>query len=723
MSEQDDFLIGNNQLDDSLLMDVAGSMPEQSASNTAERKSGGTAERDTSLPDEHRDAATGGHTPKKTAKRQNGKKAGRSHAGKAEHQTSEPAEQPDASPFGQPAVAPSEKPDAGQALQSAVSQEPQTNSETAEQSASQQSEPEHLDIDAMLADPWGDSPDMNGETAEQSDGGTDSWNDGETAGKNTVEPTMEEADVWGDAPEPDGMGASGDSSPDPVWDDGETVGQENGDTANRYDGGTEDQSDDDIWGAVEPEPQENGEAANPGNDETDIWGDGSGTVLPERSDSETDIWGDMPAAEPSNRQNGEPAMQENSEADIWGDGGEERRSADMPPQPVSDDVWDDDGSIWGDETAEQPTSETADSRNGGTAEQSAADPGIWDTGAQYDGDAGTPSEQYDASPVDQSGMFPEQRFDGELADYADNPDEDKPETNGRMKRIAALAVAVLAVLALACGGAWYAYSSYTHAREEAARQAEIQERKDSLDKAQNRWDNRVADAKALVSEIKSSPVKDEKVMAGECGKLSKAATGDPMTEEEIGRKLKALDKQYKATETVYRKALDVKAKDVSGRLSELIGKAEKLSDAPDSSDKKTMNSLVKQWKGKAMTGENVGDAIKAVNGLQSAVPKVDKAKTDAENAKKAEEARKQAEENAKRQAAQQQQQQSQQSYTPQYQYSYTPRRQYSYTPQQQYTAPKQQQSTPSTPRQSTPSQPSTGNGNSGGSNGNSGVMF
>ena len=101
----------------------------------------------------------------------------------------------------------------------------------------------------------------------------------------------------------------------------------------------------------------------------------------------------------------------------------------------------------------------------------------------------------------------------------------------------------------------------------------------------------------------------------------------------------------------------------------------------------------------------------AVSSLQDVVGKVSKAKTDADNAKKAEEeAKRKAEEEAQAQA--QQQQQSQQTCTPQRQYTYT------YTPQRQYTAPRQQQSTPSTPTApSTPSQPSTGG------DGNSGVMF
>ena len=182
-----------------------------------------------------------------------------------------------------------------------------------------------------------------------------------------------------------------------------------------------------------------------------------------------------------------------------------------------------------------------------------------------------------------------------------------------------------------------------------------------------------------------------------------------MTEEAIKKKLKELNVQYKSTEGAYWKAMKTKSVEVSDRLKSLVEQAGKLGDAPDSSDKDTMNSLVKQWKDKTVNVRNVADADNAASSLQDAVDKVNKAKTDADNAKKAEEAKRKAEEEAQAQA---QQQQSQQTYTPQRQYTYT------YTPQRQYAAPRQQQSTPSAPAAPpTPSQPSTGG------DGNSGVMF
>ena len=338
------------------------------------------------------------------------------------------------------------------------------------------------------------------------------------------------------------------------------------------------------------------------------------------------------------------------------------------------------------------------------------DDGFWDDSIQ--------ANQFDSTPVEQPSGFPPQQFDGGLPDYADDAEAesttDGEGDGGRIRKIIIMVVVILAGIALLCGGGYYAYSTYTHAQAEKARQVEIQKKQDSLTKAQNNWDKRVADAKDLIKEIKNSLVKDDKTTLGECDKLSKATEGNPMTEAAIGKKMKALNAQYKATDNAYRKALQSKSVDVSNKLKSLIDQAGKLGNAPDSSDKKTMNSLVKQWKDTQVTADNVADANKAVSSLQDVVGKVSKAKTDADNARKAEEeAKRKAEEEAQAQA--QQQQQSQQTYTPQRQYTYT------YTPQRQYTAPRQQQSTPSAPTApstpSTPSQPSTGG------DGNSGVMF
>ena len=294
------------------------------------------------------------------------------------------------------------------------------------------------------------------------------------------------------------------------------------------------------------------------------------------------------------------------------------------------------------------------------------DDGFWDDSIQ--------ANQFDSTPVEQPSGFPPQQFDSELPDYADDAEAesttDGEGDGGRIRKIIIMVVVILAGIALLCGGGYYAYSTYTHAQAEKARQVEIQKKQDSLTKAQNNWDKRVSDAKDLIKEIKNSLVKDDKTTLGECDKLSKATEGNPMTEAAIGKKNEALNAQYKATDNAYRKALQSKSTDVSNKLKSLIDQAGKLGDAPDSSDKKTMNSLVKQWKDTQVTADNVADANKAVSSLQDVVGKVSKSKTDADNARKAEEeAKRKAEEEAQAQA--QQQQQSQQTYTPQRQYTYT----------------------------------------------------
>ena len=561
-----------------------------------------------------------------------------------------------------------------------------------------------------------------------------------------------QADIWSvDSPEQqsDDVRAFQQNGEQDIWGDNPTsrqVQQSNGETADRQ------ASEQDFWGDesdVQPVQQSD-----------------SGQAI--QSNGEQDIWGDNPTGETATQLNGTPESQPSNEPDIWGSSDDNSPYGQNAAPVAYDDIWgdeipvqqpepDDGGQAspfdggqenqYDNTPVSQSDTEPANQQNGEQSnqpdddfyrrnsifndhgegqwwedgsngqEQSAPqqqqsapqqeDDGFWDDSIQ--------ANQFDSTPVEQSSGFPPQQFAGELPDYADNA-EAESTTDGegdgvRIRKIIIMVVVILSGIALLCGGGYYAYSTYTHAQAEKARQVEIQKKQDSLTKAQNNWDKRVADAKDLIKEIKNSLVKDDKTTLGECDKLSKATEGNPMTEAAIGKKMKALNAQYKAADNAYRKALQSKSVDVSNKLKSLIDQAGKLGDAPDSSDKKTMNSLVKQWKDTQVTADNVADANKAVSSLQDVVGKVSKAKTDADNAKKAEEeAKRKAEEEAQAQA--QQQQQSQQTYTPQRQYTYT------YTPQRQYTAPRQQQSTPSTPTApSTPSQPSTGG------DGNSGVMF
>ena len=559
----------------------------------------------------------------------------------------------------------------------------------------------------------GQAQQSNGETANQSN--DDFWNTGEPAQQQTSMPEQQsddvqafqqngEQDIWGDESDVQpvqqsnsGQAIQSDSEQD-IWGDNPTGG-----TATQLNGMPESQpsSEPDIWGSSDDNSPYGQNAAPVAYD--DIWGDEIPVQQPEPDDGgqaspfdggQENQYDNTPVSqsdtEPANQQNGEQSNQPDDDFyrrnSIFNNHGEGQ--------------WWEDGSNVQEQSAPQQQQSAPQQE----------DDGFWDDSIQ--------ANQFDSTPVEQSSGFPSQQFDGGLPDYADDAEAesatDGEGDGGRIRKIIIMVVVILAGIALLCGGGYYAYSTYTHAQAEKARQVEIQKKQDSLTKAQNNWDKRVADAKDLIKEIKNSLVKDDKTTLGECDKLSKATEGNPMTEAAIGKKTKALNAQYKATDNAYRKALQSKSVDVSNKLKSLIDQAGKLGDAPDSSDKKTMNSLVKQWKDTQVTADNVADANKAVSSLQDVVGKVSKAKTDADNAKKAEEeAKRKAEEEAQAQA--QQQQQSQQTYTPQRQYTYT------YTPQRQYTAPRQQQSTPSAPTApstpSTPSQPSTGG------DGNSGVMF
>lgn len=583
-----------------------------------------------------------------------------------------------------------------------------------------------------------------------------------------------QADIWNiDSPEQQYAdnqshqpnGATANRQDDDLWNTGGQAERRNGISEQQLDG---DQpfrqgSKQDIWDnnpVGEPSQQSNEETANRQDGEQDIWGD-MPDVQPVRqydggqerqSDGEQDIWGDNQTSETANQSGVIPENQQSNEPDIWGSGDDDSPYGQSAAPVAYDDIWgdeipfqqdeqsgvgptyqsngemseqsdesseaypDDDfhrrNSIFNDKRGEPWREDDSGNQQPPQQLQTAAssdDDGLWDNSET--------ANQSDSMPSDQYSGFPLQQFDGELPEYADKADADNASgddgNGGGIRRIIIMVVVILAGVALLCGGGYYAYSTYTHAQAEKSRQIEVQKKQDSLTKAQNDWDRRVSDSKNLIKEIKESLVKDDKTTLGECDKLDKAAEGNPMTEEAIKNKLKELNVQYKSTEGAYWKAMKTKSVEVSDRLKSLMEQAGELGDAPDSSDKDTMNSLVKQWKDKTVNVRNVTDADKAASSLQSAVDKVNKSKTDADNAKKAEEAKRKAEEEAQAQA--QQQQQSQQTYTPQRQYTYT------YTPQRQYTAPKQQQSTPSAPTApstpSTPSQPSTGG------DGNSGVMF
>lgn len=793
MSEQDDWLTGNNQLDESLMMDMSDLPVQQSDVKPASRRKSAPSKRNTSSTVKRKSGGTAKPSTQETGERNDGEPAKQQNADTPIQNSDVPAQRFSSQPIEQNDFTP-------------VSQQ------------NGQVEPvdlDDIDIDSLLEDPWGsfdeavepvgqrnaspverqtvESADRqavapgnvrDGETVAQSPDDIDpfamwdalSGNDSPTVEQSVKQNIPVEQYYAEPASQQNGMSEQ-QSAADDIWADpepepsqrwnGGTDGrqsnmsvqqfpaspsqQQNGETAYQQ------SSDTDIWEDVISEPQhdespiqrQNMQQANQQNVETDIWEDDdtgqqrTGETA-SRQSGEADIWDTESAGTTAERQNGVIAEQQNNEPDIWGSG-DDNSPYNQNAAPV---VYDD---IWGDEIAPHP-SENIDS---GAGEQFVASPverNDGETSIQPDSDffqrnsifsndrtdplqaqqgsvpqqvendgvwedtepTPPPAFQQDSETGEQFAAYPSQQIGGELADYADDIEtgDDGDGDTSKVVRAIILIVAVLFGIALLSGGGYYAYTTYTHAQAEKARQAEIQQKHDLLTKAQNNWDKRVSEANTLVKEIKSSLVKDDKATLGECDKLAKAAEGSPMTEDAISRKLKALNTQYKATDTAYRKALESKSKEVSDKLKSLIDQAGKLNDAPDSDDKKTMNSLVKRWKDKTVSTSNLSDANKAVSSLQSVVDKVSKAKTDAENAKKEEEEKKKAEEEAKQQQeAPQQAQQQQQSQQSQQQYTYTPQRQYTYTPQQQT---QQQQSQP---QQQQSQSPSTG------SDGNSGVMF
>lgn len=774
MSEQDDWLTGNNQLDESLMMDMSDLPVQQSAVKPANKRKSAPSKRNTSSTLKRKSGGTAKQSTKETGERNDGEPAKQQNADTPIQNSDVPAQRFSSQPIEQNDFTP-------------VSQQ---NGQVAP------ADLDDIDIDSLLEDPWG-SYDEAAEPVEQ--------DAVELVGRQNASPaerqTVESADRRAVTPENvrDGETVAqslDDIDPFAMWDalsgnDSPTVeqsvkqdipvGQYDAEPAKQQNGMSEHQSAaDDIWADPEPEPsqqwnsgtggrqsntpvqqftatsaqRQNGETAYRQNSEADIWEDAISEPQHDESpvqrqnmqqanqqNVETDIWEDDDAGQ---QHTGETAFQQSSEADIWGSG-DDNSPYNRNAAPV---VYDD---IWGDEIAPQP-SENID---GGAGEQFVVSPlerNDGETAIQPDSDffqrnsifsddrtdplqarQGSvpqqvendgvwedteptlpPAFQQDSETGERFAAYPSRQIDGELADYADDIEtgDDGDGDTSKVVRAIILIVAVLFGIALLGGGGYYAYTTYAHAQEEKARQAEIQQKHDSLTKAQNNWDKRVSEANTLVKEIKSSLVKDDKATLGECDKLEKATEGSPMTEDAISKKLKALNAQYKATDATYRKALESKSKEVSDKLKSLIDQAGKLNDAPDSDDKKTMNSLVKQWKDKTVSTSNLSDANKAVSSLQSVVDKVSKAKTDAENAKKEEKEKKKAEEEAKQQQeTQQQAQQRQQSQQSQQQYTYTPQRQYTYTPQQQT---QQQQSQPQQQQQQSPST---------GSDGNSGVMF
>ena len=157
MSEQDDFLIGNNRLDESLLMDMSDMPVEQSAAKPASRKKKSPAKRNTSSTVRKKNSAT--------AKQPSGESSSRNDAGTSNRRNGGQAKQNDAVP-------------SDSENQSSTTPPPRFNSQPVEpvdvKPVSQQNDgtvdEDSIDIDSLLEDPWGSPSSDTGETVEQDSG-------------------------------------------------------------------------------------------------------------------------------------------------------------------------------------------------------------------------------------------------------------------------------------------------------------------------------------------------------------------------------------------------------------------------------------------------------------------------------------------------------------------------------------------------------------------------
>ena len=395
MSEQDDFLIGNNRLDESLLMDMSDMPVEQSAAKPAGRKKKSPAKRNTSSTVRKKNSAT--------AKQLSGESSSRNDDGTSNRRNGGQAERNDAVP-------------SDSENQSSTTPPPRFNSQPVEpvdvKPVSQQNDgtvdEDSIDIDSLLEDPWGSPSSDTGETVEQ--------DSGMPVGQSPVENGVPAEQYYG---EPVGQSAVGTEEQSAFQQEqqfyGEPAEQQTGVAGNQ-------QSEDDIdpfsmWNmreqsdastvgqnTVNPDGRQNSETANRQNvgqaEQDSIWrmDDIPRQAEPQQfdypdsqQDSQADIWSvDSPEQQYADGQaqqsNGETANQSND--DFWNTGEPARQQTSMPEQQ-SDDVQafqqNGEQDIWGD----NPTGRQVQQSNGETADRQASEQDFW-------------GDESDVQPVQQS---------------------------------------------------------------------------------------------------------------------------------------------------------------------------------------------------------------------------------------------------------------------------------------------------------------------------------
>lgn len=293
--------------------------------------------------------------------------------------------------------------------------------------------------------------------------------------------------------------------------------------------------------------------------------------------------------------------------------------------------------------------------------------------------------------------------DGTEDDYADDEKDDEKDDENRRQIIRIIIIVIGAILGVTvlAGAGWIGYTAYVNNQQEQAQQAAEQERQNNLEKAQASYQDAVAAANTLIQQVGDSSVADDESLKEPLDAVNSLLEDKPSGEKPKPYSTAAdkLDDAVDDLQSAYTDAMQALLESRTKTLSDLIGKADGLGDAPDSDDKKRMQELAADCRDRldGLTVDDLSDVDKAVSDLQSLTDKVQQAKTDEENRKAQEEAQRQAEQEAQQQA------QQQQSYTPDY--SYVPY----YPPQQNYTpqapAAPQPQPAPQPVPQQKPQQP------------------
>ncbi|MFT9278567.1 MAG: hypothetical protein ABF532_09160 [Bifidobacterium sp.] len=204
-----------------------------------------------------------------------------------------------------------------------------------------------------------------------------------------------------------------------------------------------------------------------------------------------------------------------------------------------------------------------------------------------------------------------------------------------VRRIMIVAVCVVALTGL--GGATAAGASAWHAHQEQAAAAAAAEHAHTT----------ISNAERLCKEVKSSPVKSDKDLAGQADKLDALVNDAKAPSAQIAKATASL-------RTAYGKAMDAKAEQTGKRIDTLTVQANRLKDSPESADRTAMLDLAKQWGGKSITRKNLAKALDAAARLDALTSSCRQAQERTDKAKAEEAKRKADEEQRKTQAEQQQ---------------------------------------------------------------------